>query len=274
MDTRHASGCTASCGAGADSGLYLCRAHTDVLAAILAGVPDLVTELDVTVTRQNRTTSERHGARSSTRPLPWNEHAAAVAADLATVVNRATLTVAGSEQDERDRLTEVAAYDTANLARWLRRNLALVRRSPDAGIVLAEVDDAVRLARRAVDKPPESVFAGPCHVTVADGHTVCRGDVYGVPGGRYAVCGQCRARFDAAERREWMLAQIENEAAHSGLLASLVTGLGRPVGSSTIRRWAAAGRLTVISVDRNGRKLYRIGAVLELLHPERVSVPA
>lgn len=271
MGTQRSSGCTASCGASTDSELHLCRAHTDLLSDILSGVPDLVADLEVTVTRQNRTVSERHGARSSTTPLPWNEHAAHAGAELAATLNRISIAVAGSDADERDRLTAVAAYDTANLARWLRRNLALIRRAPDAGTVLAEIDDAVRLARRAVDRPPESVFAGPCRVVLADGHTECRGDVYGAPGGRYATCGQCRARFDAAERRDWMLSAIEDQAAHSGLLASLVTGLGRPVGSSTIRKWAAAGRLTVISVDGNGRKLYRIGAVLELLHPERAS---
>lgn len=266
-DTPSACG---TCGAPTGDASYLCRAHHELLAELLAGIPALVDDLEVTVTRQNRTVSERHGARSATTPLPWNEHAAAVAAELAQTVNRASLTVAGSEQDERDRLVEVAAYDTANLARWLRRNPALVRRHPEAATVLAEIDDAVRVARRAVDRPPEHVFAGPCGVELSDGRC-CRGDVYGRPGASAAFCGDCGARFDAAQRREWMLSEIEEHATHSGLLASLVTGLGQPVGSSTIRKWAATGRLKVISVDRHRRKLYRIGDVLELLHPERAS---
>lgn len=271
MDSQH-TGCTVCTAPTADA-IFLCRAHESLLVERLREVPGLVGDLEVTVTRQNRTVAERHGSRSTTAPLPWNEHAAQAAATLAAALNDASLLVGGIEQDERDPLGGVAVYDSANLARWLARNMVTLRRAPEAGELFATLDDAITVARRATDRPIEHVFAGPCRTALSDGRC-CRGDVYGRPGASEARCDDCGARFDAAERRAWMLSEIEDQATHSGLLASLVTGLGQPVGSSTIRKWAAAGRLRVVSVDRKGRKQYRIGEVLELLHPERVTARA
>lgn len=260
----------------------LCRTHTDELARELATllphwelrhghrdhVPGLVEELEVTRTRQARITAERHGGRSAERPLPWNEHAAAVASNLNTTVNAWALDVSRIGEDERDPLAEHHYSDTAAVAGWLIRNLRTLRHHPEAGQAYDELLDTIREARRSVDRPLERIFAGPCGEPLDGTVEECREDLYAAPGRLTAICRACGARHDMAQRREWMLAALEDQVAYSGLLAGLITSLGVPIGSSTIRRWASAAggnRIHAVSVDAKRRPLYRIGDVLDVV---------
>jgi hypothetical protein len=260
--TNPDTGCGVCSSPTGDQG-RLCRTHTDDLARDLHTVPDLVQELEVTRTRQARITAEKHGGRSAERPLPWNEHAAACASDLNTTINAWALDTSRLGEDERDQLAEHHYSDTAAVAAWLTRNLSTLRQHEEAGQAHDELTNAIREARRAVDRPLERVFAGPCGEPTEDGQE-CREDLYAGPGKATATCKACGAHHDMAERREWMLSCIEDQVAYSGLLAGLVSNLGVQIGSSTIRRYASAGRIKVISVDAKRRPLYRIGDVLDV----------
>jgi len=251
--------CSAPCGDDA----YLCRTHTDDLTRDLQAVPDLVAELETTITRQDRIAAERHGGRSAERPLPFNLRASETASNLNTTINAWALDVSRLAEDERDRLSEHHYADSAAVASWLARNLHTLRQHPEAGIAFDELTHAVLEARRSVDRPLERVFAGPCGEPLADG-TDCREDLYAAPGKSHATCRGCGARHDMQERRDWMLSCIEDQVAYSGLLAGLVSNLGVQIGSSTIRRYASAGRIHAISVDAKRRPLYRIGDVLDV----------
>jgi hypothetical protein len=255
-------GCAICSSPTGDSG-RLCRTHTDQLATELATVPDLVDDLQITRTRQDRVTAEKHGGRSATKPLPWNEHAAQRAFELNATLNAWALDTSKLGEDERDLLAEHHHSDTAAVARWIARNLRTLRQHQDAGQAYDELSNAIREARRAVDRPLERVFAGPCGVE-ADNGFICREDLYAAQGKTTAVCKGCGARHEMAQRREWMLSIIEDQVAYSGLLAGLVSNLGVQIGSSTIRRYAAAGRIKAISVDAKHRPLYRIGDVLDV----------
>lgn len=251
--------CTAPTG---DTG-RLCRTHTADLERDLADVPHLVAELEVTRTRQDRVAAEKHGGRSATRPLPWNEHTAQKAFELNATLNAWALDVSKLGEDERDRLADQHHTDTAGVATWIARNIRTLRMHSEAGQAHEELRDAIQQARHAVDKPVEKVFAGPCNADLEDG-TSCTEDLYGYPGKPHARCAACTAVHDMAQRREWMLGCIEDQVAHSGLLAGLVTNLGVQIASSTIRKYASAGRIKVISIDSKRRPLYRIGDVLDV----------
>lgn len=255
-------GC-AICGSPCGDQGYLCRTHTDQLLSDLNSVPDLAQDLDVTRTRQARITAGAQGGRSAERPLPWNEHAAAKAFELNATLNAWALDTSKLGEDERDRLADHHHTDTPAVARWLARNLRTLRQHPEAGQAHDEILDAIHQARRAIDKPQDKVFAGPCGEPQDDG-TTCTEDLYGWPGKATATCKTCGAPHDMAQRREWMLSVIEDQVAYSGLLAGLVSNLGVQIGSSTIRRYASAGRIKVISVDAKRRPLYRIGDVLDV----------
>ena len=261
--TIHDSGCQV-CSAPTGDDARLCRTHTDDLSRDLASVPDLVSELEVTRTRQARVTAEKHGGRSAERPLPWNEHASAKAFELNATLNAWALDVSKLGEDERDRLAEHHHTDTIAVAAWLGRNLATLRQHPEAGTAHDEITNAIREARRAVDRPQERLFAGPCNEPDEDTGEHCREDLYAAPGKTTATCKVCGTHHDMAQRREWMLSVIEDQVAYSGLLAGLVSNLGVQIGSSTIRRYAAAGRIKAISVDAKRRPLYRIGDVLDV----------
>ena len=274
--TPEAAGCSV-CSSPTGDGGRLCRTHTDDLHRDLQSllphwenrdgrrerVRGLVEELEVTITRQARITSERHGGRSAEHPLPWNLHASEKASDLNTTVNAWALDTSRLGEDERDQLAEHHHSDTAAVAAWLTRNLHTLRHHQEAGQAYDELTNAIREARRAVDRPLERVFAGQCLEEHEDGR-VCREDLYAAPGKAHATCRVCGARHDMAARREWMLSCIEDQVAYSGLLAGLVSNLGVQIGSSTIRRYASAGRIHAISVDAKRRPLYRIGDVLDV----------
>lgn len=265
------NGCQASCEAPTPDGFYLCQAHRTQLADALRAVPGLTEDLDVTITRQSRTGGQKHGARSSTRPLPWNEHASSCRIELNAILNAWAYEAHHTHPDRRDPLDVIHASDTAELANWLRAHLHHAAQLDAAGDLYAEILDAITQATRAVDLPPERKFIGMCKEQPDGWSSKCREDLYALPRQRYVVCRNCTHRHDADERRQEMLDELEDHVAHSGLLSSIVTGLGHPVGASTIRKWAADGRLTVVSVDSNRRKLYKIGEVLNLIHPGRAA---
>lgn len=263
--------CTASCEAPTSDGIHLCRAHTTELVDALRAVPALVADLDVTITRQSRTAGPKHGARSTSTPLPWNEHASACRTELNAILNAWAYETAQIGEYDTDPLSAIHPSDTAELANWLRAHRDYAARHDLAGDLYAEVLDAITQATRAVDLPPERKFIGICKHAPDGGPLQCREDLYALPKQQWVTCRGCTHRHDAGQRRQEMLDELEDHAAHSGVLSSIVTGLGHPVGASTIRKWAADGRLTVVSVDSNRRKLYKIGEVLNLIHPSRAA---
>jgi hypothetical protein len=61
-----------------------------------------------------------------------------------------------------------------------------------------------------------------------------------------------------------MLANVEDELAYSGLLAGLITSLGIPIASATIRKYAQNGKITAVDFDTRNRPRYRVGDVLDV----------
>lgn len=155
--------CTADCSAPSGDDAYLCRSHTRELDQELRNVDDLVKELDVTVTRQDRVTARQAG-KSPEKPLVWNLHASEAASLLWTTVSAWALDVSKIDEDERDRLADVGRYNTGEIALWLARNMSTLRQHPEAGLAFQQVTDAARDGRRAIDWPEISTRfkAGPC----------------------------------------------------------------------------------------------------------------
>lgn len=255
--------CQASCEAPTPDGVFLCKAHTGQLTDALRTVPGLVEDLEVTITRQARTAGPKHGARSATRPLPWNEHASSCRVELNAILNAWAYETHHHRPDSRDPLDAIHSSDTAELANWLRAHLHTANHLDTAGDLFAEILDAITQATRAVDLPPERKFIGTCKQPLDDGKP-CREDLFAMPRQHIVSCRNCGHRHDADVRREELLGQIEDQLVHAGLLSNLVTDFGVPVVSATIRSWAHRGRLPVKGNDKNRRPLYRVGDVLDL----------
>lgn len=162
------------------------------------------------------------------------------------------------------------------MARFLLAHLGWLRCQEEAAAAREQIGGVVAGLRRVVDRPADLTYAGICSaltpLLVGDVLTVgqCPTHLY-VPFGRRSVrCPECRAVHDMAERREVLLAALEDQLAYPALLARGLSNLGRPVEDAKIRQWVLRKRLVSHGADELGRALYRVGDVLDLLNEDVV----
>lgn len=169
---------------------------------------------------------------------------------------------------------------------WLLTNLEAVRFDEAAEQIHDEITSLHGTVERAVDRSPSRLFAGPCHREHYDedddGKVYewrCERDLYAVAGRYEIVCDGfrvapgdvgCRAVHTAIERRDWLLAEIEDRLLPLDLLLDAIGSLmpqaeipPRP----TWRTWRSPKRQRLVarSVDRMGVELFRGGDVVELV---------
>ncbi|ASU83563.1 hypothetical protein CDO52_12880 [Nocardiopsis gilva YIM 90087] len=130
----------------------------------------------------------------------------------------------------------------ASMARWLGERTETIRHRAWAPECVDEVLAAVAQARRAVDRPPERVYAGEC--------PQCSAPVYGVKGRDTADCRRegCDGiiedpdarRADAAREAARLAPDREVTAVEAALVA---TAMGQRVTDRWIRRLDQMGRL-------------------------------
>lgn len=147
------SECTALCGRPAGDASYLCGPCTADLRTTLAAIPDLLAELDVTLTRQ-AVHNHRGGPQSADKPLPYDPRASE-----AGWVLRNTLHTWCRVLDET-----VAVTSTAEAAMWLHARVGQLRTHPAAGEAHDEIRTATTQATRVIDQPAHRarIPIGPC----------------------------------------------------------------------------------------------------------------
>jgi hypothetical protein len=241
----------------------LCRTHTDDLARDLHTVPDLVQELEVTLTRQARITAEKHGGRSAERPLPWNEHAATVASDLNTTLNGWALDTSRLAEDERDPLAADHYSDTTAVAAWLTRNLSTLRMHEGAGSAHEEITRVIRDARWAVDRPLDYMHLGECG-NDEDHDPPCSAILYGHPERHYATCRQCGARHRITERLQWMLDHLRTQLVTIPEAVGIAQIAGKRTSEDKLRLMASRHRFLPAGTS-DGKPTYRMADVLRAL---------
>jgi hypothetical protein len=150
-------------------------------------------------------------------------------------------------------------HPVAVLAAWLVGQVDWLRYRPEADEAFDEITYACRLAERVVDRQPERWYAGPCG---ADG---CEAELYPPAGAKVIRCPDCGTEHDAQDRRDWLLDEAEDQLAGASWIAATLTSLGRTVRADTVRQWAERERLIPHGHDANGRPLYRLSEVRELV---------
>lgn len=256
----------------------LCGRCVRRLGRALGDMPGLVADLERTVARQTA------GARivragGDRTPLPFADGPRIDDARQAVdgLAEWAEL-IAGD--DARSTLRDlphrafVAAAAILSRLEWFREN----ERAGDAASRLLKIRAALR---RAVDRPPSRVYAGPCGAEVETivldvdpsgavltprlESTVCGGDVIAEPGDPLAHCGGCGGHHHVTDRRAAILASLEYELTPlAEILDALPVLIGRSPDPATVRKWRSRGRLAPVSVDVHGRPLYRAGEVIRL----------
>lgn len=243
------------------------------LAAALVAVwtyHGLAHDLDIALARQ-AVLGERHGSRSVEKPLLFNERASDAGHAL-----KATL-VGWARAVHEETGADLPADTLTAIARWLHHHIGWLRHHEAAEEIHAEIIDAVRDVRRAIDRPVETVYVGPCE---------CGEHLFACLGERYVTCPNREAHEDGrdtwsvADRIDWLLAQAEDVVATATQISAALTHYNRPVTPAALRGYVRRGRLAPVwctdtgnnRTFRGGAALYRLGDVMDVIAPTVVTI--
>lgn len=175
--------------------------------------------------------------------------------------------------------------ETVEAALWLARHPDTIAGDEAAAELESEVRDAIARTRRSRDVD-ELQYLGPCSCSptlavnwCARDADVCdcggrhgqQVDLYAKRQADFVTCASCGARWDTADRREWLLERVEDQldtaAGLSRALADLAANLldGKKLTDSMIRGYAHRGAITPHPphpLDAKRLPRYRVGEVM------------
>lgn len=266
---------------GRPSDTYLCGEHVDELADALrqignssrdepsGGIPAVVVErqglyedlLDC-CWRLTRTGASRvPTSRGGEAPLPLaNSRATRLRDHVANVISTWARDVA--ERHGHDLPITIPAAAT-----WLACYVDLVATHPAADECWHDIVPLPGRIRAAVDRRADMTYLGICSANI--GGTSCPHDVYADTDHTLAQCLRCGTWHDIAHRRDVMLRAMEDQLLPVEDMRTVLTRYmpaGAPA-ASTMRKWAASGRLTQKPAhpSRPKAKRYRVGDVLDVI---------
>jgi hypothetical protein len=241
---------------------YLCTTCTQILADDLTDIADLLGELEITRTRQDRVNADPARRTGGEAVLPWKETAAEAHWLLATTALcwcRLVLDRVGPDH------TDPVGSTAATWSAWLARHVGKIRLLVDAGECATEIGVAVDVARRAVDLPPAQVYVGPCDGQL-DGGGRCVTDLYVRGNVDTVTCPDCTTEHNLDRRRTYLLAKAQDHLAPLPMISrALSSWLERTVTPSQLRGYVARNRLISRGTDRQGRALYRVGDAVNVV---------
>lgn len=244
---------------------HLCQSCINTLRRDLEAIPDLLADIMVTISRQDRL-SDSDGRGSSEKPLPLRLGPMEAKRDLADTIT------AWSDHVAARRDTNLTGQTTLQRADWLTLYLGEVQDDPRAGDLADEIGFAVITAQRAVDKPLQPRYVGPCDK--------CGADLYAHPRAKAVDCPnvpECETSYNVDDRREWLLEQAKDQLLTATELSRALPGLLQvPLNAATIRSWAHRGKLTQHPPlpDRPKEPVYRVGDAIALVHELRLKESA
>lgn len=229
----------------------------------------LVADLDDTIARLTSTAvGIGVASRSAETPIPYHQ----AASKLGVQLRRDVLNWAQRFAAANDHLEFVAAT-TQDMARWMAMFPNLLAMHPEAGAMAACLLDRISEVRRMVDRRPDRVYVGPCDGAGADdvkGVEPCGSDLLAEPGLSWCRCNVCGREYHVKQRRDWLLASLEDHMGNSAYVSMVVTGLGVKVSASTIREWVRRKKLRPAywappaTPDGKPRPMYRVGDVVDV----------
>jgi hypothetical protein len=240
---------------------YVCTDCATRAERALGEVNWLLHELDLVLTRQTAR-SEHVGGHSPDRPLAfaWD------AADLRWALENTVTTWARVILTEKPKVSDPSGLSTGLVAAWMTGQVEWLRHHPAGHEAVDEITACVAKATRAVDVRPARIYAGPC--TAANGDRQCGHDLYADPSSAVVTCPACRARYDVAERRAWLMDSARDHLATAREASRLCwTLLGDLVTTAMIRGYVHRGKLAPHGKRVEGGKeaaLFRIGDVIDV----------
>ncbi|MFB7719351.1 helix-turn-helix domain-containing protein [Nocardia sp. NPDC056100] len=230
--------------------------HRVVVMRALHAIPDLLGELDTTMSRSDAIAPRYSGGRAplgSRQPmLPYNKGAADARAQLVSALAKATGRVA-------DVLARPTPRRTTDQLAFLTANLPVLEADSSVLECVGDILRAVRGAYVAIDRPQDHRVIGRCP---------CGAALYAADGSDVLNCDQCERVHSVPAMRSAALGRATDKLATAAQLARLLPSIaGANVTAERIRQWAARGKLPAHRVG--GQTLYRVGDVLAIADGRR-----
>jgi DNA-directed RNA polymerase subunit RPC12/RpoP len=241
-----------SCGKPTRNDAYQCDDCGDKTARALGQVPWLIEELEVTITKQ-RAAIDGDGAASAETPLMYHLPAAEKRDALRHALVIAVRFCVEEGVRNSDPGPEWPEDDMRAMSRWLLWRVDGLALNDMGEEITKAIRDTVRACRHIIDKPPDRAYAGPC--------PECGRDLYHRQNAAEVNCSGCGSRWNVGEVNEWMSKRIEAHMKDKLVTAregsTLLGRLGVPVEQGTIDKWRERNRVTEVSHNTDGHRLYR-----------------
>lgn len=269
--TDHTHLCATSGCARPSPDSTICRTCCDDLRSALRTVcephvnergdrmPLLSVELRTTIARLDRIHAGGIGviSRGAEKPLPWREHAAEAAYVLTDTLGAWVHEIAGWRGITADVDPTAEGY-----ALWLLRWIGAIASYDYAAKAMDELSYAIKQAHRAIDRPADRWYAGPC------GYEGCTEDIYARPDAVKVECRACGLVWDVVERRTYLLRAAEDYLLTAAEMSrALPTLLDRPLTSAMIRGYVHRKTLVRRGFNKEGVPVYRVGDVQDIVVP-------
>ncbi|WP_372728959.1 hypothetical protein [Nocardioides sp.] len=217
----------------------LCHADTTALERELGDVAAIVADLDISLSKQARIGNAGQPGLARER-TPIN-----VGAMMAADVLGNTLTTWARDIGE----IRLLGYEDSSrfAAAFLLNHVPEIRRHPAVVELVDEITDAIRQARRAVDRPADRIFVGPCMAENPDDEgrlVTCLEDLYARTNAAEVRCKVCATEHPVAERRAWLLEQARDRLFTVREAAQMMGDVGGiKVTEASIRGYIHRGRI-------------------------------
>ena len=227
--------------------LHLCTPCATNLRELLAELPWLLHQLDITLTRQDHLNTGGPG-HTHTDPNPVNVGAMELMRTTCTALRQIALDV--SEIHGSEQIPALVNASPPLIATWLRGNLGAIQKHPKAGqhyktIVDLVGDTTPGPIHHAINRPATR-FAGPCPVVRAhnrdDGSPIrCNTALWAHDDDIHTTCTRCGTPIHIEDniRRAAMLRDL----LPAEIILDVLHNLGEPVRPRDFYGWIQAGRL-------------------------------
>lgn len=255
-----------NCGGGMTDMAILCHGCTARVRSLLRGVPDLMHELTVTLTKRGRV---RHTNGPAGQPeidpvnMPFDVGASNAKAQLLGVLagwTRLTADERPARLDCRESCTQMSG--------WLLQHTDWLRFYSGAATLLEELAEAVAAVERVIDLRVPLVYIGPCKPDHG-----CKGELFARVDARTATCRVCGDVWFVDEVRARNLKMARTMIAPAETIATALSSNGVPVTVARIYKWRSRGFIHAVKEASNGRLMFRLGDVADEYKRRQTPIP-
>ena len=229
----------------------LAPADARVLVSVLAKAPDVLDELDVTITRTDTMAPEKVGtAGHKVAVVPFNQQASDARVELERHLRVHALHIAGYLG------VTILGKGPKRHAQFLEHTVPLMVGLDGTRVIRDDIVKASDRAWKVVDRRPERTYVGTC--------MPCGEELYATKAADEIKCAGCSRRYRVAGLRKGMLDLTRESAGTAAELSRMLPWMaGQPIKAGTIRQWAARGKLQ--GREQGGQTVYLAGDVLDLV---------